>query len=71
MGNPSSVTEAYRILNGTQPGDTEAAQDFLNEMTTGERRARGRSEKQGKVKVRKKKRPMGTGPYPYRSRRYQ
>lgn len=68
---PSSIVEAYRILNGSQAGDVEQAQLFLDNMSDDERRARLRSEKQSEVKVRKRKRPMGTGPYPYTSRQYK
>lgn len=68
---PTSITEAYRIINGTQPGSYGEAQTFLKGMTEQERKGRHRSEMQSRVRLRKRKRSMGTGPYPYRSRQYK
>jgi hypothetical protein len=67
---PGSVTEAYRIINNTQPGDYGQAQSFLKGMSSLERKARHREEKRSEVKPRKRKYTMGSKPYPYRSRRY-
>lgn len=67
---PSSVTQAYRILNGTAPGDPGSAQSFLEGMGTLERRARQRSESRSEVRVKKRRKPMGTKPYPFTSRQY-
>lgn len=68
---PTSITHAYRIINGTAPGDYGEAQKFLKSMSEGERHSRLRSEKQGEVNLKKRKRPMGTKPYPYNSRQYK
>lgn len=66
---PSSVSHAYRIINGTASGDIGEAQKFLKGMSEAERKARQRSEKKEQVKRVKNKRPMGYV-YPYTSRRY-
>lgn len=68
---PSSITEAYRVLNGSQPGNYGQAQLFLKGMSSEERKGRHRSEKQSRVRKRKRKRPMGLNPYPVTSRRYK
>lgn len=71
VSRPSTVTEAYGIINGWRPGDYGRAQIFLKSMSEVERKARLREEKRGEVKLRKKRKPMGQKPYPYRSRQYK
>ena len=67
---PSSIKEAYGILNGITNGDPNEAQSFLDSMDPEEVRARGRSEARSEVKLKKRRRPLGSGPYPYLSRQY-
>ncbi len=68
---PSSITEAYRIINGTQSGDYGQAQIFLKGMTSQERKARLREEKRNEVKPRKRRKPMGIAVYPHNARQYK
>lgn len=52
LKRPTSVTQAYGILNGTKMGDLEGAQIFLNSMTETERILRGRAEQRENVRER-------------------
>lgn len=52
LKRPSSVSGAYGILNGSQMGDIEGAQIFLNSMSETERILRGRGEQRENTRER-------------------
>jgi hypothetical protein len=69
FSEPSSVTEAYIILNGLETGDRGGAQKFLQSMSDEERTARLREENRGNVRL-KAMSKFGEKPISRRSKIY-